>query len=131
MEVVDKDNPILLSNYETLAFLRSLQPGMKVGKEQLATVVYETIKYLEDKPCNLQSPDIVKQFKKSVEPFNLTKFETLQIINERPSTTAEINTMIEECEERLTEDALSNLLQVVTSVLPTNELNNGSEVDDN
>ncbi|GAB6030095.1 hypothetical protein CHUAL_005774 [Chamberlinius hualienensis] len=129
MEVV-KEQAALLCNYEVLAYLKTLQSDMKVGiqQEQLATIVYETIQYLEDKPCSLQSPAVVKQFKSAVAPFNLTKIETLQILNERPSTAAEIHTMIEESEERLTDEELSSLLHVVTSILPTDEVDNGNEV---
>jgi len=122
MEVV-KDKAALLSNYEVLAFLKNSandKSRKKLGgaHQQLATIVYETTKYLENTPCSFQSPEVIKQFKEEMIPFKLTKFETLQLLNQRPSTAVEVHCIIEDCEERLNED---DLVEVITRVLPTDE----------
>ncbi len=123
MEVVDA-RAAILSNLEVYSLLQDIQSGSNGQKKpsrtqpHLATITYSTLKYLENTPCKDQSAEIVQKFMKAVESFNLTKAEKLQLLNQRPTSAVEIQLIIEESEERLTEDQIEQLLDLVASTLP-------------
>ncbi|GFT17294.1 DNA-directed RNA polymerase III subunit RPC9 [Nephila pilipes] len=132
MEVI-KDNAALLSNIEVLTLLDSMKRPkysvqMNEMKEQLSekekslqrfnTIVYETVKYIEEMPCATQTPESVKNFLKAIAPYSLTKAEKLQLLNMRPTSLVEIQLLIEESEERFNEDQMNEILRVVSATLP-------------
>ncbi|PSN46686.1 DNA-directed RNA polymerase III subunit RPC9 [Blattella germanica] len=108
-------NAAVLSNYEVLTLLQELRGQQKRSntRSQLATITYETIKYLQDTPCSQQSPEIIRNFLKALEPFKLTKAEKVMLLNNPPTTPLEIQLMVEESEERLTDEQVEALLQIV------------------
>jgi hypothetical protein len=120
MDVIN-DNVALLSNYEVFSVLRELYLHRRPdsGLQQLATVSYETLRYLETTPCRRQSPESLTAFARNVAPFDLTKAERLQLLNHRPTSMVVLSLLVEEIEERLTTDEQVNeLLNVVTTTLP-------------
>lgn len=70
---------------------------------------------LQSTPCIAQTPKIVEDFAAAVTTFKLTKAELLQLINLRPTTPVEIQLIVEECEERITEDQVCKLCNKVQS----------------
>ncbi|KAM4794635.1 DNA-directed RNA polymerase III subunit RPC9 isoform 1-T1 [Rhinophrynus dorsalis] len=119
-------NAALLSNYEVFQLLTDLKAQQRearknknsAGQQNLNTIMYETLKYLSSSPCQRQSPEIVQEFLTAMKGHKLTKAEKLQLLNHRPSTAVEIQLMVEESEERLSEDQIEELIQSVTSILP-------------
>lgn len=115
MEITNS-NSALLSNIEVLKILKENQENkarMKSNKN-LATITYETIKYLQDSPaCQIKPNQMVRFLNEIKDKFRLTKFEKLQIINHRPQTIVELQLLIEENEERFSEDAMQQLLDLV------------------
>ena len=126
MEVLN-DNAALLSNYEVYSLLQDIQAGKngqkKPNKSQnnLSTIVYSTLKYLEKTPSKDQSPEVLDRFMQRLQPYNLTKAEKLQLLNQRPVSAVEIQLLIEESEERLTETQISEVLEIIAETLPGKE----------
>nr|CAD7610838.1 unnamed protein product [Timema genevievae] len=110
-------NAATLSNYEVLTLLQELRGSQKRtnNQSQLATITYETIKYLQDTPCNLQTPEMIHKFLKALEPYKLTKAEKLLLLNNPPKTPLEIQLIVEESEERFSDEQVEELLQLVQS----------------
>ena len=123
MEVCS-ENHAMLCNFEVLSLLRDIQAGRgqkKPNKHQtnLATITYETIQCLEKSwPCAGHTAEGVAAAMAALAPFGLTAAEKLQLINHRPSTAVEIQLMVEESEERLTEEQVEQLLEVLATHLP-------------
>jgi len=114
MKVIKGNWNTLLSNYEVLDILQNAKSYKKMN--QLATITYQTIKYLEDTPCKKQNPEKIREFLKAMEPMKLTKAEKLTLLNICPTTPIEIQFIVEESEERLSEEALNKVLQIVANV---------------
>lgn len=133
MEVLN-DNSAMLSNYEVYSLLSDIQSGKghkKPNKNQqnLATITYETMKHLENTSCNDKDPEKIKELMNDLEPYGLTKAEKLQILNQCPKTAVEIQLIVEESEERLTENQIYELLDCVLKFNPSSETNMEDEQD--
>jgi len=114
----------MLSNFEALSLLNEIQKGHGKQKKMhtnLATVSYEIVQYLENTACAKQTPEVIANFMKAIEEYKLTKAEKLQFVNLRPATAVEIQLIVEESEERLTEAQIYQLLQLVADLLPSHE----------
>lgn len=86
-----KDCSEYLSNYEVLDLLKNIKTNKKQKKQsQLATITYETIRYLEETPCAKQTPEKIQQFLKSCKTYKLSKCEKLTLLNLVPKTALEI-----------------------------------------
>jgi hypothetical protein len=54
----------------------------------------------------------------SLQPLGLTRAEVLQVVNLSPCSEVEVHLIVEECEERLSEEQVTQLLQIVAQHLP-------------
>ncbi|XP_044253808.1 DNA-directed RNA polymerase III subunit RPC9 [Tribolium madens] len=117
MEIVNA-NSATLSNFEVMKHLQRIKDSRKKHKGQLATITYETLRYLENTPCAQQTPESIVECLKDLEAFNLNKNEKLMLINSPPTTALEIQLMIEESEERLSEEQVEQILQIMLRHFP-------------
>ncbi|KAL0074685.1 HRDC-like protein [Phycomyces blakesleeanus] len=120
----------LLSNYEVMALLderQNIQIELQRNDasieypENLRTIQFEVTEYLKTSPCSTQTPAQLKDFLDALKPFKLTRAERLQILNLRPKSAVEIYLIIEECEERFSEDDLENMLNIIITTLPRDD----------
>jgi len=112
MEIV---NPscALLSNFEVMEALRTIgDTKKKFGLRNLATISYETLRFLEECPCRIQTKANILQFMQAVKPYKLTKSECLMMVNDPPSSALHIQLQIEDSEERLTEDQVNEVIGI-------------------
>ncbi|KAF7326011.1 RPOL4c domain-containing protein [Mycena kentingensis (nom. inval.)] len=94
-------------------------PTVVETHENLRTVSFEAIKYLsaEYQPTPKQSPEAVTKLVKSLEPYGFTKAEKLQIVNLAPQENIELYVVVEELEDRLSEDRMAEVADHVRDSL--------------
>jgi len=136
MEVLDTCDS-LPCNAEVLQFLREHRTKLAgkaakdKGQAKAATVVLETLQYLEKTAASTliesYTSQTLNEFLGSIEKFNLTSSEKLNLLNHCPQKEVEIQVLIEDSEERLSETDVEELLSLVKSHLLGIE--NGDEED--
>uniref|UniRef100_A0A182PP29 DNA-directed RNA polymerase III subunit RPC9 n=1 Tax=Anopheles epiroticus TaxID=199890 RepID=A0A182PP29_9DIPT len=111
MEIINP-NAAILTNYEVMIALKDMKNSKKkYGLRNLATITYETVQYLEDTPCKEQTSTGIVEFLQAMKEFNLTKNECLMMVNDPPSSPLHIQLMIEDSDERLTEEQVTRILE--------------------
>lgn len=119
MEVV-KTPQLLLSNFEVYDLLKQEEKSVSRDKKpsRKATIAYETEQYLKSyTPSTVTSSVIVNRFLVAFRKYRLTKGEKLQILNHRPTSLVELQLLIEESEERFSEEIMNEMIEVVTGIV--------------
>lgn len=115
---IESASTALLSNLEVLQALKQYKTAKKsAGLRNLATISYETLQYLENTPAKSQSTESVVQFIKATKIYNLTKYEILWMINDPPTSALQITLLLEDIDERLTDDQTNEILQLSQTYL--------------
>ncbi|CAH2237382.1 DNA-directed RNA polymerase III subunit RPC9-like isoform X1 [Pararge aegeria] len=116
-----KANAAFLCNYEVMQILQKLKDNtQKKHKREgsLATVTYETVHYLQDTECKNQSAESIQKFLEAMKGFKLTKSEKLMMVNTPPRTELEIQLIVQESEERLSEEDVRKIIELANEFLP-------------
>ncbi|KAJ7118677.1 HRDC-like protein [Mycena crocata] len=94
-------------------------PTVVEVSENLRTVSFEAIQYLssEYQATSTQTPEAITQLVRSLEPYDLTKAEKLQIVNLAPQNHIELYVIVEELEDRLAERMGEVISQVQASLV--------------
>ena len=136
MEVINAKSATM-TNFEVMRFLKeqkdSIKPpkgkkekGSKAQKvnKSLLTVTLETLSWLENSPAGVQEEHHIKEFAQQLSDLcqegsmQLSNEEVVQLINHRPGSAVEIQLLLENSEERFTEDQVEKLIQIVDECLP-------------
>ena len=142
MEVINA-RAVTLTNFEVLRFLKEQKDSIKPPKgkkekgskhqkinKSLLTVTLETLAWLENSPAGVQEEHQVKEFAEKLSDLceeskdesgasiRLSKQEVVQLINHRPGSAVEIQLLLENSEERFTEEQVEKLLDIVEECLP-------------
>lgn len=111
MEIVNP-NAAILTNFEVMSTLKNMKSSKKKhGLRNLATITYETVQFLEGTSCKEQTSESVVEFLKTMKQFNLTKNECLMMINDPPCSALHIQIMIEDSDERLTDEQVAKIIE--------------------
>ncbi|CAG8473055.1 9260_t:CDS:2 [Racocetra fulgida] len=96
-----------------------IDPNVKFA-ESLKTIQFEVIQNLssQQSPSSTQTPEQIEATLTNLKRYNLTKSEKLQLINLRPQSIAELELIIEDCEDRFEMDTLREMIYIVGSKLP-------------
>lgn len=111
----------------------SNNPQLK-SNSNLATLIYELSQYFNENET-LSSVKLVQLLKKldSSFPNKLTKNEKLMIVNILPDTLLQLVLIIKDCEERLTEEEIQSLLELINEFVktpdPEEELDEDDEIE--
>lgn len=82
------------------------------SRQQAALISDQVLIYLAESCSTEQTKESIATFVEAVRPFSLTYAETISLVNLQPRSVVEIYLIVEECEERLSHDDTTKLLQL-------------------
>lgn len=102
--------------------LKSSNSSQLKSNSNLATLIYELSQYFNENET-ITSPNLVKLLKdlNTSFPNKLTKNEKLMIVNILPNSLLQLVLIIKDCEERLTEEEIQSLLELINQFVKTPE----------
>ncbi|KAI0385646.1 RNA polymerase Rpb4-domain-containing protein [Hypomontagnella monticulosa] len=116
-----------LSNVEVYTFLsnqaKQYHDQKRKGPANLETLRKEVLQYFESPPGPLSQkplpydskaiPELIERLRQ----YHITKGEFIMLLNVRPSNVPILNTVIEDMEDRFSEDQQQEILNIVTELL--------------
>lgn len=115
-------NAGFLSNYEVMKHLQMIKDNthkQQIRGGSLATVTYETLRYLKGTTdSKKQTAPGIKKYLDLLKEFKLTKSEKLMMVNIPPKTELEIQLIVQESEERLSEEDVQKILNITKQCFP-------------
>lgn len=125
MEIIQREEPIFISDYETFLLLEEKRKESTLEKinQEALTIEYETFAYLSDRELSqvsdIKSSQHFEELLSFLSGLKLTKLERLEIINSLPKNMIDFYILIEECEERyenriIEEDILPRISKALT-----------------
>ena len=92
----------------------------------------QVLSYLDERPCAEQSRESILNFVEELQKlssagnFELTDAEILQLVSNQPRSLVEIHLIVEECEERLTQEQVQTLLKLCYTLTEEDESDAGA-----
>eukprot|EP00882_Tetradesmus_deserticola_P001150 GHRQ01001245.1.p2 GENE.GHRQ01001245.1~~GHRQ01001245.1.p2 ORF type:complete len:135 (+),score=51.47 GHRQ01001245.1:196-600(+) len=107
-------NAGLLSNHEVAQVLRERGADPSAGLNTRATASEKTVyEYLLSQAGCIKSREELQALIDDLKPFGLARAELAQVINLAPASAVEVHLVVEDCEERLSEQQVEALTAVV------------------
>lgn len=121
MEVLDEHAGVL-TNFEVYALVSQDRAGRMRKKEgdkqlhNLRIIQSQVIRHLESRDINLESQEFIQQCfaQLKAEPYLLTSEEVLHLVNVLPKSIAEIHLLIRNCPDRLSDEQVEEVLQLIS-----------------
>ncbi|XP_044732425.1 uncharacterized protein LOC123295231 [Chrysoperla carnea] len=107
-----------MTNFEVMTFLQQKKSNRIKPKGQLATIIYETMRYLKSTDCVYQSDESIKNFLKDVSQLPLPKMEKLTLVNIPPRSPIDVQTVIQFSEDVLTDEGVDQLISCASLHFP-------------
>lgn len=113
-------------DYEVLKHLNDIRESrdaarVKLKPENVETILLEVHAYLRDRPAGnaagAQTAEGIAMFIQAMPPYNLEKAEIYQLVNTAPKSLPVLFNCIEECDQRLTDDQMEEILELVSANL--------------
>lgn len=104
----------LFSNREVLTILKNYAIKKQTN---LATILYETTSYLESGPSSTYSPQQLADFLIDLKKYDLTRIEKVQLANLKPQNETELHLIIDNIEDKLTDEQRAELLKSIETFL--------------
>ncbi|KAK3344078.1 RNA polymerase Rpb4-domain-containing protein [Lasiosphaeria hispida] len=132
MKIIESQSAVL-SNYEVYQHIVEQQAKNKRANRRLpgnlATLMTEVVSYLRQKPGPLQNQEetgafnpaavqlLIEKLRRANLRSELAKGEVLAILNLRPNCTAQLTAMVDDMEDRYTEEEQNKIIDIIAEVL--------------
>ncbi|KAK9249214.1 RNA polymerase-like protein III subunit C17 [Lipomyces tetrasporus] len=123
---VENPRDKLISNYEVLDHIHDIKRRQKRSAskhraiqrtENLETILLELQGYLKGTPAAKQTAEDLREFLQQISAYELEKAEKLQLINVAPGSEAALHSLIEECDQRFTDEERQHMVALVAQFL--------------
>ncbi|KAI9696013.1 MAG: hypothetical protein M1836_005844 [Candelina mexicana] len=139
MPLILETQSATLTNYEVLTHIKtkrerydkiaSARVAQSYGNEKepgIEFMLREITNYLEGPNSHLASPcpydsTTIRRLFEALQPYELTKAELLMFLNLRPHSTSVLDVVIEENDQRFSEETQKDILRIVADVLGEND----------
>ncbi|XP_031475700.1 uncharacterized protein LOC116247623 [Nymphaea colorata] len=128
MKIKEKKSGIL-TNFEVLEHLRSrgATPDPFGSLSMARRSECKVFDYLAQTSAATQTRERISEFLQRSEKYKLTNAEKVQVINLSPSRPVELDGIVPEVENRMTDDEVNEFLNLVVELLPPCPSKSGSE----
>ncbi|XP_045477354.1 DNA-directed RNA polymerase III subunit RPC9 [Harmonia axyridis] len=114
-----KEKAVALCNFEVMEKLKKVRSAKTMKKGELATITYEALCYLESTPCKKMTHLSVARCLRELKPILvLSDLERLMLVNSPPINAVELQLIVRDSEERLTEEEVDKILEIVARNFP-------------
>lgn len=104
-----------LSNIEVMEMLKTR--GADQAENSLSEVELQVWEYLKGTKRCTATREAAAKFLQAVEKFRLSKYEALQLLNQRPLQHVELHLLIDNCDDRFSDEEFEELLGLVKQIL--------------